>query len=327
MVVIRWGILGLGNIAHKFASDLLKVSGCILYGVASSREHVAEKFSEKFNVKKFYGNYYKLISDKEIDIIYIASLNQDHYKYSIQALSNKKAVLCEKPLAINQNQVQNLIKCSKENKSFLMEALWTRFNPTFEQLLDWLKNDMIGPINYINASFSFNGLSSSIDSRLFDPSKAGGSLLDIGIYPLFLAYLVLGRPKDIKSNAIKTTRGVDKQMAILLSYDNAHAILYSSFSHDEEMIARICGEKGQIYIDSRWHESPSLTLVRGEKRLKRNFNFKGKGYSYEIEEANQCLRKGRIQSHLWTQKNSLELVALMDEIREQNKIFYPMENE
>ena len=180
MEVIRWGILGLGNIAHKFASDLLKVNGCKLYGVASSREQTAEKFAKKFNVKNFYNNYQKLILDKEIDIIYIASLNQDHYKYSIAVLSNKKAVLCEKPLAINKNQVQNLIKCSKENKSFLMEALWTRFNPTFKQLLSWLKDDMIGPIRYINASFSFNGLKRSIDSRLFNPHKAGGSLLDIG---------------------------------------------------------------------------------------------------------------------------------------------------
>lgn len=326
MELIRWGILGLGNIAHKFASDLSKVNGCKLYGVASYREHVAEKFAVKFNVKKFYNNYQKLILDKEIDIIYIATLNQDHYKYSIEALSNKKAVLCEKPLAINKSQVQNLIKYSKKNKSFLMEALWTRFNPTFKQLLSWLKEDMIGPIRYINASFSFNGLKRSIDSRLFNPHKAGGSLLDIGIYPLFLAYLVLGKPKDIKSNAIKTSSGVDKQIGILLSYDNSHAVLYSSFSHNEEMIARICGEKGEIYIDSRWHESTSLTLVSGEKRLKRNFNFNGKGYSYEIQEANECLRKGYLQSPLWTQKNSLDIVILMDEIREQNKILYPMEN-
>ena len=206
-----------------------------------------------------------------------------------------------------------------------MEALWTRFNPTFKQLVSWLKDDMIGPIRYINASFSFNGLKRSIDSRLFNPHKAGGSLLDIGIYPLFLAYLLLGKPKDIKSNAIKTTSGVDKQMGILLSYDNAHAVIYSSFAHNEEMIARICGEKGEIYIDSRWHESPSLTLVRGQKILKSSFNFNGKGYSYEIEEANDCLRKGYLQSPLWTQKNSLDLVVLMDEIREQNKILYPME--
>ena len=325
MEVIRWGILGLGNIAHKFAKDLSKVNGCKLYGVASYREQVAEKFAVEFNVKKFYNNYQKLILDKEIDIIYVATLNQDHYKYSIEALSNKKAVLCEKPLAINKSQVQNLIKCSNENKSFLMEALWTRFNPTFKQLLSWLKNDMIGPIRYINASFCFNGLKRSTDSRLFNPHKAGGCLLDIGIYPLFLAYLVLGKPNDIKSNAIKTTSGVDKQIGILLSYHDAHAVLYSSFSHNEEMIARICGEKGEIYIDSRWHESPSLTLLRGEKILKSNFNFNGKGYSYEIEEVNECLRKGYLQSPLWTQKNSLDLVVLMDEIREQNKILYPME--
>ena len=118
MEVIRWGILGLGNIAHKFATDLSKVNGCKLYGVASSREQVAEKFAVEFNVKKFYNNYQKLILDKEIDIIYVATLNQDHYKYSIEALSNKKAVLCEKPLAINKSQVQNLIKCSKRTIHF-----------------------------------------------------------------------------------------------------------------------------------------------------------------------------------------------------------------
>lgn len=321
---VRWGVLGLGNIAKKFADDIKLVPDCKLVAVASSDMGRAKNFAKIYKVNRFYDNYDDLFKDSEVDIIYIASLNNNHYKHSVNAIKHSKAVLCEKPLAINESQVKDLVYLSSERGVFLMEALWTRFNPVFDQLLRWISEGQIGKIKYIYASFSFNGTDRSRDSRLFNLEKGGGSLLDIGIYPLFLSYQLLGYPISIISDSIKSETGVDKQMAMIFSYKNSQALLYSSFSHNEDMQAKICGEKGEIYIDSRWHESKTITLLNN-KKTKKKIEFMGKGYFYEIMESNKCIREKRIESNKWTHKNSLDLVKLMDTVRAQNNIKYPNE--
>lgn len=321
---VRWGVLGLGNIAKKFADDIKLVPDCKLEAVASSDMVRAKNFANVYKVNRFYDNYDDLFKDSEVDIIYIASLNNNHYKHSVNAIKHSKAVLCEKPLAINESQVKDLVYLSNERGVFLMEALWTRFNPVFDQLLRWISEGQIGKIKYIYASFSFNGTDRSRDSRLFNLEKGGGSLLDIGIYPLFLSYQLLGYPISIISDSIKSETGVDKQMAMIFSYKNSQALLYSSFSHNEDMQAKICGEKGEIYIDSRWHESKTITLLNN-KKTKKKIEFMGKGYFYEIMESNKCIREKRIESNKWTHKNSLDLVKLMDTVRAQNNIKYPNE--
>ena len=321
---VRWGVLGLGNISKKFADDIKLVPDCKLEAVASSDMTRAKNFANIYKVNRFYDNYDDLFKDSEVDIIYIASLNNNHYKHSVNAIKHSKAVLCEKPLAINESQVKDLLYLSNERGVFLMEALWTRFNPVFDQLLRWISEGQIGKIKYIHASFSFNGADRSHDSRLFNLEKGGGSLLDIGIYPLFLSYQLLGYPISIISDAIKSETGVDKQMAIIFSYKDSQALLYSSFSHNEDMRAKICGEKGEIYIDSRWHESKTI-ILSNNKKTKKKIEFMGKGYFYEIVESNKCIREKRIESNKWTHKNSLDLVKLMDTIRAQNNIKYPNE--
>ena len=165
---VRWGVLGLGNIAKKFADDIKLVPDCKLEAVASSDIARAKNFANIYKVNRFYDNYDDLFKDSEVDIIYIASLNNNHYKHSVNAIKHSKAVLCEKPLAINESQVKDLVYLSNERGVFLMEALWTRFNPVFDQLLRWISEGQIGKIKYIYASFSFNGTDRSHDSRLFN---------------------------------------------------------------------------------------------------------------------------------------------------------------
>ena len=323
--VVKWGILGLGKIAHKFASDLTLVKDCELIAVASSSEDRAKDFANKFGVKTFYGAYEDLYKDDSVEIIYIASLNQNHHSHALNGLQFKKSILCEKPLAINQRQVEEMIHSAQKHQVFLMEGIWTRFNPAFEQLLQWIDQGVIGKLRYINATFSFNGLDKDLDSRLFNPEKGGGSLLDIGIYPLFLAYIIMGNPNTIHASAVPSKTGVDEQIGMILTYDQSQAILYSSYSHDEDMRATICGEEGEIYLDSRWHESPNIKLIKGEKSIDKIFDFLGKGYTYEIKEANKCLRNKDIESSRWSFQNSLDLVKLMDEVRKQTGIIYPMD--
>lgn len=323
--IIKWGILGLGKIAHKFAADLLLVEECELVAVASSSKDRAKEFSNRFKAKRFYEGYDRLFSDQEVDIIYIASLNPAHYIHSLDALKSKKAVLCEKPLSINQRQVKEMINLAQREQVFLMEGLWTRFNPAIEQIINWVELGVVGKLRYINATFSFNGLDKGSNSRLFDPKKGGGSLLDIGIYPLFLAYQLMGNPNALKASAVLSKSGVDEQIGMILTYDQSQAILYSSFSHNEDMRATICGEQGEIYLDSRWHETSRLRLVKGKELTVHEFDVLGKGYTYEIEEANQCLRNKRITSDKWSWQHSFDLVRLMDQIRLQTGIKYPFE--
>ena len=233
--------------------------------------------------------------------------------------------MCEKPLAINYRQAKEMLNCARVNQVFLMEALWTRFNPTFEQILRWINEGSIGKLRYINSTFSFSGLNNDFDSRLFNPAKGGGSLLDIGIYPLFLSLSILGKPNNIKASAVLSETGVDEQIGMLLTYDQSQAILYSSYVHNEDMRATICGEKGEIYLDSRWHETTNLKLVQEGKIYKKTFDFIGKGYCYEIEEVNWCLRNKKTESSKWSLQSSLDLVELMDQIRKQTGISFPMD--
>ena len=322
MKSIHWGIVGLGNIAHKFASDLVLVPNCILQAVASSDSSRALEFSKKFKSKNYYSNYTDLFSDPSVDVVYIASLHPFHKSHSIEAIKQGKAVLCEKPLGMNKEEVMQMIKIARDKNIFLMEALWTRFNPAFEQVNKWINDNKIGPVRYINASFSFNAQDRGVDSRVFNPKKGGGSLLDIGIYPLFLAYHFLGFPQDLKASAVLTKEKVDEQLGFIFSYNRAQAMLYSSFSHDEDMRATICGENGEIYMESKWHNTSNVKLVIDKKEIKKSFNFLGAGYTYEIEEVNNCIRKNKLESSKWNWKNSLDIAILMDNIRKKVGIIY-----
>ena len=322
MKSIRWGIVGLGNIAKKFAGDLALIPNCSLQAVASSDFARATEFAHKYKAKNSYSNYTDLFSDPEVDLVYIASLHPSHAALSIEAIKQGKGVLCEKPMGMNAKQVKQIIQAATEANVFLMEALWTRFNPAFEQVHQWISENKIGRLRYINATFSFNGLDKGLESRLFNPEKGGGSLLDIGIYPLFLGYHFLGKPDNVKASAVLTKEGIDEQLGFILSYPKAQAILYSSFTHNEDMQARICGELGEIYMNSRWHETGEIKMVLNGEEYSKSFPFNGKGYTYEILEANRCLRSGVIQSSKWTWQNSLEMAVLMDAIRKQTNIIY-----
>ncbi|MGA1029988.1 MAG: Gfo/Idh/MocA family protein [Flavobacteriaceae bacterium] len=323
MQIIRWGIVGLGNIAAKFASDLQQVPHCVLQGVASQREGQAKVFAKRFKAQRFYDSYEALLKDEQVDAVYIATLHPSHAHWSLMALRHKKAVLCEKPLAMNGQEVAKMLAEAKAQGVFLMEALWTRFNPLFKQVLKWIEQGEIGTLQYINASFSFYALDRPADSRILDPKKGGGSLLDIGIYPLFLAYQCLGMPQNLVATAILSNQKIDLQTSMILSYPNAQAVLYSGLTHDEEMGAKICGDKGEIYLPSRWHETNRAILKQGEQETIVELPFVGKGYSYEIEETNSCLRKGQLESEYWTHQDSKNLMFLLDEVRKNAGIQYP----
>lgn len=319
----KWGIIGLGKIAGKFAEDLGTLPDAELFAVASRSIEKAKEFGNRFNAKYHYGSYQELMTNKEIDAVYIATPHAYHFENTIMCLEHKIPVLCEKPLAINSQQVIQMVNAAKANDTFLMEAIWTRFLPTITQVLKWIEQGTIGEIKMIKADFGFKATFDPA-SRLFNTDLGGGSLLDIGIYPCFLALLLLGKPEQIIASANIGQTQVDESCGFLFKYPQQLAILDSTIKAQTDTVALIYGDKGSIKINSRWHEPTSLTLkIEGEDPRDLFFDYKSKGYSYEAIEVMKCVREGKKESSTLPLSFSVDLMETLDSIRSKAGIYYP----
>lgn len=321
---IKWGIIGLGNIAHQFAKDLMLVDEAELVAVASRNLDKAQEFAQNYDCSKAYDSYDAIINDAEVDILYIATPHNSHAALTIKALQNKKHVLCEKPIALNYTDAFQMIEASKKNNQFFMEAFWTRFNPSFREAFSKIKKGEIGEVKYINADFAFTAEELGGEgNRKTDISLGGGALLDIGVYPLFLCYLVLGIPVEILAKANFHQTGADLQTSMILQYDSAQAILHSSFVSTSNIKATINGTKGRINLNMLWHQTQSYTLTVDEQDEEILLPTQGKGFTYEIEECHHCIKENKIESELWSHQNSLELIKIVDEVRSKIGLEYP----
>jgi predicted dehydrogenase len=323
---IKWGIVGPGKIAVKFAEDLNLVNNAIIHAVASRDKQRAQDFAKKFNIQHSYGSYDALFGS-DVDVIYVATPHVFHKDLTIQAMKNGKHVLCEKPLGVNMAEVSEMLETARDNKVFLMEALWSRFNPSIASVKTKIEEGLIGEVKYINADFAFYAMDRGVDSRLLNPNLAGGSLLDIGIYPVFLAYLILGMPNNITASANILDNGLEIQVGATMTYDNAQAMVYSGLNHNSRMSAEIAGEKGSIYINPRWHEADGYTQNIDGVHKKIDLPKQGNGYTYEIEEVHKCLKQGTLVSELWSHNDSKNLISLLDEIRGVTGIRFPFEKD
>lgn len=322
---VGWGIIGLGNIAHKFAKDLAQVNDAALMAVASRSIQKALSFKDEFKVPNAFDSYEALFKCEEVEVVYIALPHSEHLSWSIMAMEHGKHVLCEKPMGVNLGQVQQMIDTSRKHNVFLMEAMWSRFIPAVQNAKELVEEGEIGNIGYMHADFAFYGLDRDREGRLLNPALAGGSLLDIGIYPVFLAYLILGIPDSIETSAKFIETGAEIQIAMQFTYPSAHAILFSGLSANSSMEASISGTDGTIVIHSRWHESQGLSVIKNNKTERIHLPTVGKGYTYEIEEVHRCLVNKQLESHLWSHRNSLELIGLLDKIRAKAGITFPFE--
>ncbi len=323
---IRWGIVGLGRIAKLFAEDLMLVKEAELVAVASTNLDRSKRFASSFDAKTYYGSYQELFQDPNVDIVYVATLHHTHCTVSIEAMNHGKHVLCEKPIAINQFEAASMIEASERNKVFLMEAFWSRFNPSISKIKNLVDQGEIGSMRYLNAEFSFYKLDDDIADRSLNLNLAGGSLLDMGVYPIFLSYLLLGKPKEILARSQFFKTKVEIQTSIILQYENAQALLYSGFANNTDMRAKIGGEEGEIFIEPIWHETQGFTLRKDGWERYHFLPTMGKGFSHEILECHQCIENNRRQSGSWSHENSFELIAMVDEVRKQAGITYPFEN-
>ena len=316
---IKWGIAGLGNIARKFAGDLKRIPEAELVGVASTNRNRALAFQKEFNGQKAYDNYEDLFLDPHIQVIYIASLNQNHKDMTMAALKAGKGVLCEKPLGLNTEEIRSMIALAKKQNCFLMEAFWSRFNPAIQKTKQWIKEGQIGDPKFIFAEFSFFNLNIDSSHRLMDPKKGGGVLLDIGVYPLFLAYFIFGKPKNILAQSIFASTGVDVQTSMILQYENAQALLYCGIANESNNNAVVRGTEGDILLHGFWHNAQKVDLTKAGAIIQEDFPSEGNGFVPEIEEVNSCIASGKKESKFWSHKDSVELGILVERVFEKIK--------
>ncbi len=327
MKKIRWGILGCGKIARKFAADLRLVVDAELMAVGAREQSTADTFAKDFPAKFVHGSYEALVSNPEVDVIYVATPHGLHHEHVMLCLKHKKAVLCEKAFAINYREAKEMIDFAKAQNTFIMEAFWTRFLPSYLKMKELLEQKKVGKIKYMNAEFGFIS-TPPFPTRLYQPSLGGGALLDIGVYPIFLALDVLGKPDHIDAVMTPASTGVDEQCAIRFSYDNgAIAQLFCSFASNLATGADIAGDQGRIRFTHRFHgPTTQLEYYPGIVDTREIIPFDkalGNGYEYEAMHVNDCLRKNLTESPILTHQKTLLMMEVLDVIRAKAGIHYP----
>lgn len=326
MEKINWGIVAPGRIAGKFVNDLLLVPDAQLHAVASRSLERAQDFAEKYGATHTFGSYDEMTDCPDLDVVYIASPHSFHFENAMLFLEKGIPVLCEKPMAINGQQVEKMVEMARRKNVFFMEAIWTRFLPSFKKTMELIESGAIGNIKTVRADFGFN-CPFNPDHRLFNINLGGGSLLDVGIYPVFLALHLLGKPEKIRAMADFSSTGSDNSCGMIFQFSEGRtAVLDSSVAADTRTDAFIYGEKGHIHMHPRFHETESLSLHPhdGEEQ---HFDTpkKGFGYYYEILEVNECLRQGKKESDNLPLDFSLLLIETLDTVRREIGLVYPQD--
>jgi len=322
---VRWGILGTGSIAHKFAAGLQSAAGAELAAVGSRTKRKADKFGHEFGIRRRHGSYADLAEDGEVDAVYVATPHPFHLANSAVCLQAGKAVLCEKPLTVNASQAERLIGIARDREVFLMEAMWTRFLPSMVKLRELLAANAIGEVRMVIADFAFRAKPEPT-SRLFNPELAGGGLLDVGIYPLSLASMILGRPEDICGQAHIGPSGVDEQAAVVGRYQHGRiAVAVCGARTETQHEAWIIGTEGNVHLHPPWWKATRISLKAGGKTRDFELPMEGNGYNYEAEEVMRCIAEGKTESDVMPLDESLTLMETMDRIRAQWGLKYPME--
>lgn len=325
----RWAILGLGRIAHKFATDLVTLPNADLVAVASTDQHRADEFAAHYprpdgTLPRALGTYEALLKlTDDIDVVYIATRHVYHRANTLLCLNGGLAVLCEKPFGMDIGDVNQMLGVAEARQTFLMEALWSRFMPTIQQAQKWVDEGAIGKVLTVKADFGFKA-DYDPGKRLFNKELGGGSLLDIGIYPLFISYLINGMPVSITASATLAPTGADEQCGMVLTYSNGvMAILNSTFMANTENVALIYGTEGTIRIHGRFHESTVVTLEKPDNApITHTYERTTFGYDYEAQHVMDCLNEGFTESPLWSHTDSRNLMTLLDDVRRSAGIIY-----
>ena len=321
----NWGILGPGGLAKAFAEDLKKLDGHSIAAVGSRTLSNAQSFASTFGGTA-YGSYEELVADPQVDAIYVATPHPAHQENVILALNAGKPVLCEKPFAVNAAEAQQMVDAAHKNGVALMEAMWARFLPHYAQVREIIQSGVLGKIHTIQADHGQRLADQNIP-RLVEPSLAGGALLDLGIYPVSFAHMILGNPSKITSSAVLTDKGVDAQTSMIFDYaDGAQAVLNTTMIEQTPCRAVVAGLNGWLEIDRTFYNPASMRVVLNDgTTTEYPSSYVGHGLREQAEVFKQLVTSGQQQSQILNWQDTVDIMKTLDQVRSQIGLKYPFE--
>ncbi len=322
----RWGILGTGSIARQFVRGLNSVPEAEVLAVGSRSEASAAKFADKRNIPRRHASYQALASDPDVDVVYIATPHPFHAENATLCLEAGKAVLCEKPFCVNAAEAERVVGLAREKGLFLMEGMWTRFFPLMGEVRRLVSEGALGEVRMLNVDFGFRA-DPDPASRLFAPGLGGGALLDVGVYCVSFASMVLGRPSGSVGISHLGETGVDEQASIGLEHEGGRlANLSIGIRTTTPQEATIIGTEAYARIHAPWWRPESMTISRpGEEDETVEVPVTGNGFGYEAAEVMRCLEAGKTESEIMPLDETVSVMKTMDSIRAAWGLKYPGE--
>ena len=312
---LRWGLIGTGWIADSFAADLAFTDSGRAVAVGSRRIETANSFADRFEIPNRHGSYEELVADPEVDVVYVATPHPLHHPNALLALGAGKPVLVEKPFTMNAAEARELVAAARAEKLFLMEAMWTRFLPHIAQIRRLIAEGALGEIVTVSADHG-QWFAKDPEFRLFAPELGGGALLDLGVYPVSFASMLLGAPSTISALIEPAFSGVDGQTSMLFGYDSgAQAVLSCTSLAKSPTRAAIVGTEARIEIDGDFYSPSSFTLItRSGEETRYDEPHRGRGLWYQADEVARCLQGGLLESPLMPLDESVSIMQTMDAV-------------
>lgn len=327
MSKLHIGLMGAGNIAGMMAKTVNGMKGAVLYAVASRTEEKAKAFAKKYGAKRAYGSYEAMLEDGKVDLVYIATPHSEHYANAMLCIKHKKPVLCEKAFTANAKQAKEVLEYAEKQKVFITEAIWTRYMPMVDMIKEVLEQRMIGTPMMLSANLSY---SLEHVRRMYDPALAGGTLLDLGVYPLNFASIFFGTDiAKVSSFCTYTETGVDKQETITIQYKNGRvACLTASQCCAGDRKGIIQGSEGYMVIENiNNYESFTVYDRNHKKLLYKKAPKQITGYEYEVLACMKALQNGWLECPEMPHKETIRVMEFMDSLRKEWGVAYPFEEE
>jgi predicted dehydrogenase len=328
---VRWGILATGGIAASFTADLVDLPDAEVVAVASRRAESAKAFAERFGIPRAYGDWRALAEDEDVDVVYVATPHSAHRTAAGLCLEAGRHVLCEKPFTLNVREAEELVALARARGRFLMEAMWMYCNPVVRRLAGMVRDGAIGEVRTVQADFGIAGPFPP-SHRLRDPAQGGGALLDLGVYPISLAQLLLGEPSDVTGRAVLSDEGVDLQTGALLSWESgAIASVHCSIVGGTAITASVTGSEGRIDIPDGFF-FPDRFVLHRPGRDPQTFTADPldgprNNFRHEATEVMRAIRAGETESPLVPLDGTLAVMRTLDALRERIGVRYPGEDD
>jgi predicted dehydrogenase len=314
-MTVRWGVVGPGRIADKVVRDLPHVPGAVLTAVASRSEERAAAFAAEHGAERAHGSYRAIVDDPDVDVLYVATPHPQHRAVTLAAIRAGKAVLVEKAFTVTPAATREIVDLARERGVFVMEAMWTRFQPAIVRLRELLADGAIGEVQSVQADLGAQHSTDPAD-RFYNPALGGGALFDVGVYPISFAQMVLGTPETVAAHGALSDTGVDVEESVLLGYPGGRsASLLASLRCATPGGARVVGTGGWIDVPPRFHHPSSLVLVRhGREPETISAPPLGSGYAHELIEVTDAVAAGRTESAAMPLADTVAVQDIMAEV-------------